>query len=91
MAQTDMAQELLVEPVADKEEQLSRLVDHVVDEVRQRKARKQDRGPACDENDRGTLASSPRTRLARRRQRRRRGANLLRFADMRLVGIAGVP
>jgi hypothetical protein len=50
MAQTDMAQEFLVEAVADKEQQLSRFVDHVVDEVRQRKGRKQDRGPACDEN-----------------------------------------
>jgi hypothetical protein len=76
-----MAQELLVAPVADKEEQLSRLADHVIEEVRQRKGRKQDRGPACDErNDRGTLASLPRTRLARRRQRRRQGTKLLRFA-----------
>ena len=40
----------LVEAVADKEEQLGRLVDHVINEVRQREGRKQDRDDACDPN-----------------------------------------
>jgi hypothetical protein len=39
---------LLVEPVADEEEQLGRLADHMIDEVRQREEREQDRD---DEGD----------------------------------------
>jgi dGTP triphosphohydrolase len=39
---------LLVEPVAHKEEQLGRLADHVIDEVRQREEGEQDRDDADD-------------------------------------------
>jgi hypothetical protein len=36
--------------VADEEEQLGRLVDHVIEQVRQRQDRKQDGHAACDQN-----------------------------------------
>lgn len=43
---------LLVEPMADEDKQLGRLADHLVDEVRQRDDRKQDRHGANDPNHR---------------------------------------
>jgi len=36
--------------MADEEEQFGWFVDHVIEEVRQREARKQDRDAACDPN-----------------------------------------
>ena len=50
---------LLVQPVADEEEQLGRLADHVIDEVRQPKEWEQDRDGDGDPDRRAAVARDP--------------------------------
>ena len=77
----------LVEPVADEEEQLGWLVDHVIDQVRQREDRQHDRDAASDPNrPRYCREFLPRPSCAQA-PAAKEGGKLLLFLGMRFVGV----